>query len=885
MTANRDENKPAARLLVLPPGNERLSTVRRLLRRVPWRYVGPILSIGLFVGALIVLASILRGVEPEKVVAAFTATPTWAIALSILFTALSYLALTGYDGLALRQIGAKDIPYSTAAIGSFTSYAISYTLGVPLLTAGAVRYRVYGGAGLSAPQIAALTLVCTLTFWLGMGAVLALGLVLVPGSVAGVDHLPVSLNMSIGVAIIAVILGYVGYVSTGRRVVAVEGWSMPLPGGKVTVAQIVLGVFDVCAGAGALYILLPDQAANVPFFTFMVIYVLAAFLGVLSHAPGGIGVFETTMLIALPTIAKDDLLGRIILYRVIYYFVPFALALAILGAYELARRRHVVGKMVDQVAGIMKPLAPILVAGAMFLAGGALLITGAVPATEARRILLTNLVPLPVVEIAHIVVSLSGVALLFLARGLIRRMEAAWRAAMIVLVVATVATLLRSADWRFMLTLCCALMVLALSRPAFPRGAWLFGIDYSPLLLGAIAAMLAVTVWIGFFAFRFVHYSPELWLTFGYGDEMSRFLRSTSLAVAAAIVIGILSAYWKGGIGLVPAASIDISGLVARVPSAEARLALLPGQMLLANDQGNAAMVVARAGASSIALGDPMGNPALVQDLLWVFGERAEQQRLWPVILSASPRMRADYLEAGLTLTPIGDHASLDLAGLPDEPYVGANAIFSWADIHALSLDLVPAGATATIMPTLEAVSRSWLAGTGRSEGHFVVGRFSPGWIRTNDCAILRRAGEIVGFAVVMRSADNEEWAVDILRYLPELGISALDFMLLRLIRLAKARGAKRFDLGLTPNPAQAGENLGPAWRRVTPLLFRFGDHIPNFDALRGFKARFNPRFEPRYLACTAGFALPHILQDVTTLIEKGGHGEVRAGKASPARS
>jgi len=877
VTADKDENKPASTLLVLPPEGGRLSMLRRVLRRVPWNYVGPVLSIALFVGALVVLASLLRSVKPEEVVAGFTATPVLAIALSILFTAFSYLALTGYDGLALKQIGARDISYSTAAIGSFTSYAISYTLGVPLLTAGVVRYRVYGGAGLSGPQIAALTLVCTLTFWLGMGAVLAFGLLLVPQSVAGVDHLPLYFNMGIGIILISIIIGYVAYVSTGRRVVAIEGWSMPLPGGKVTAMQIVLGVFDVCAGAGALYVLLPEQAANIPFFTFMVIYVLAAFLGVLSHSPGGLGPFEATMLVALPSIPEPILLGRIILFRVIYYFIPFALALAILGAYELARRRHFVGKMVDQVSSIMKPLAPILVSGAMFLAGGALLITGAVPASEARRVLLTDLVPLPVLELSHLIASLAGVVLLFLARGLIRRIESAWRAAMIVLIVATVATLLRSADWRFMLTLCAALVVLALSRPAFPRSATLFGVDYSPLLLGAIAAMLAVTVWIGFFAFRFVEYAPDLWLRFGHGYEMSRFLRSTSLTVTAAIAIGFLTVYWKGGIGLVPASAVDLSGLVAREASAEARLALLPGQMLLASDQGDAAMVVARSGGSSIALGDPMGAPTLAQDLLWVFGERAEQERLWPVVLSASPRRRADYLEAGLILTPIGDHAWIDLAVLPDEPFSGANAVFSWADIHSLSLDLVPAGAVAASIPLLEPVSQAWLAGTGRHEGHFVIGRFAPEWIGVNDCAILRRAGEIVGFAVVLRSGGNEEWAVDILRYLPDLGPNVLDFMLLRLLRLAKARGVRRFDLGLTPNPARATENLGLAWQRVTPLLFRFGDHIPNFDELRGFKARFNPQFETRYLACTAGFALPTILQDVTALIEKGSAGTSRA--------
>ena len=182
MTATKDADRSPAQpfLAQHPPHGQlrlddrRSSWLQRGLRRIPWGIVGPVLSIGLFAGALIVLATLLREVDANAVVAAFTAMPASVVALSILFTGLSYLALTGYDGLALRQIGAVGVPYSTAAIGSFTSYAISYTLGLPLLTAGTVRYRVYGGAGLSAPQIAALTLVCTVTFWLGMGAVLLL---------------------------------------------------------------------------------------------------------------------------------------------------------------------------------------------------------------------------------------------------------------------------------------------------------------------------------------------------------------------------------------------------------------------------------------------------------------------------------------------------------------------------------------------------------------------------------------------------------------------------------------------------------------------------------------------------------------------------------------
>ena len=122
-----------------------------------------------------------------------------------------------------------------------------------------------------------------------------------------------------------------------------------------------------------------------------------------------------------------------------------------------------------------------------------------------------------------------------------------------------------------------------------------------------------------------------------------------------------------------------------------------------------------------------------------------------------------------------------------------------------------------------------------------------------------------------MRGAGNEEWAVDILRYLPAIGPNALD---LHVAEADAPRPRPRREALRSWPDAQSGagqRELGPAWRRVTPLLFRFGDHIANFDALRGFKARFNPHFEPRYLACTAGFALPHILQDITALIERGG--------------
>ena len=259
-----------------------------------------------------------------------------------------------------------------------------------------------------------------------------------------------------------------GYVSARRRIVTVEGWSLPLPGGRVTVVQILLGMFDVCAGAAALYVLMPGEAP-MPFVTFAVIYVLAAVLGVASHAPGGIGVFEATMLIALPSIPRDQLLGSILLYRVIYYFVPFALALAILGAYEFARRRHLVGRLVEQASDVMKPLAPILIGGAVFMTGASMIVTGSLPIGAARRLALKSFAPLALVEVAHFLTAIAGVLLLVLARGLIRRLAGAWIMSALVLGSAIVLAVLRGADLRLALAGLGIMAVLLMSRAAFPR--------------------------------------------------------------------------------------------------------------------------------------------------------------------------------------------------------------------------------------------------------------------------------------------------------------------------------------------------------------------------------------------------------------------------------
>lgn len=310
--------------------------IRAERRRQLLRLAGATLSIALIVISAVVLFNILRTVSWSDLRAAFAATSWEQIFAAAGFTAISYIALTGYDALALRQLNLR-VPYRITALGSFTSYAISFTLGFPLITGGTVRYWIYSQQGVSAGKVASLTVMAGITFWLGMAIVIGAALVIDPVAIAEVNQLKVWVNMLLGIAILAGVVAYLIWVSAGHRRLQFQGLSLELPGFRLTSGQMVLGVIDLCAAAMALYVLLP-QSHSTDFISFVASYVFGCIVGIVSHTPGGLGPFEVTMLKAVTAPTQEGVLASLLLFRAIYFVVPFVFALALLGAHECLRR-------------------------------------------------------------------------------------------------------------------------------------------------------------------------------------------------------------------------------------------------------------------------------------------------------------------------------------------------------------------------------------------------------------------------------------------------------------------------------------------------------------------------------------------------------------------
>ncbi len=313
--------------------------------RAGWRRaIAP--AAGLMITALAVFAlgRLSHEITLDAVLAAVESTGPATLGLAAVLTIISYLILTGYDWLALDHLGYR-LPLATVATAAFTSFTMSHTLGMTALTGGSVRYRLYTRVGVAPLDVILIVALCGWTFWLGLVLAAGVGLTIDPSIAATVDVLPKAVNRWAGILLLASATGYAVFAACYRHELKLFGLRMQLPGWRSTAAQLVVGGLDLVAAAGALYVLLPNIGLP-PFSGVVVIYAVAMIAGALSHAPGGLGVFETVVLVMLPHMPKENVLAALFMFRVMYTLIPFFVGLALLARTELvalSRRRAGLG--------------------------------------------------------------------------------------------------------------------------------------------------------------------------------------------------------------------------------------------------------------------------------------------------------------------------------------------------------------------------------------------------------------------------------------------------------------------------------------------------------------------------------------------------------------
>jgi len=309
---------------------------RGLKHRIGWKQVGIAASLIIVAFAITTLVRTLKGIDTGVMLVALTEIAPYRIALAALCVVGAFCTLTFYDFFALRTIGRKHVPYRIAALSSFTSYTIGHNIGATVFTGGAIRFRIYSEYGLSAVDVAKICFLSGLTFWLGNTFVLGIGMAWHPGAASAMDQLPSALNRLVAFGVLSAILAYLVWLSLGeeRRELGQNGWKVKLPSAPLTLVQILIGVLDLGFCAMAMYLLMPGDP-GINFMSLAVVFILATLLGFASHAPGSIGVFDAAMLVALPQFGREQLLATLVVFRILYFMIPFGIAISIMGSREI----------------------------------------------------------------------------------------------------------------------------------------------------------------------------------------------------------------------------------------------------------------------------------------------------------------------------------------------------------------------------------------------------------------------------------------------------------------------------------------------------------------------------------------------------------------------
>lgn len=844
------------------------------LNRRVWPFVRPLLMLAVFAIALRVLHTTLSRYRYHEVIAYLESLPPLQVALSVALTFAGYFMMTGYDTLAFRYIQ-HPLPYRRIALASFIGYAFNNNVGLSGIVGGSLRYRLYNAWRLTAVEIAKVIAFYTITFWLGFVLLGGSLFILAPPQIPHTIHLPFDSIRLLGFVLLIPALTYLVWAFARKQPIRIRQWEFELPAPRLLVAQVLVSGADWLIAAAVLYVLLPDELPT-GFVHFIGIFLLAQIAGVVSNLPGGLGVFEAIVLLFLaPYYPAAAILGSLVAFRGIYYLLPLIVATILLATHEIMEKREGVAR-VARVFGRWAPgIAPQLLAFMTFVGGAVLLLSGSTPTLAGRKEWLRLLIPLPVVELSHFLGSIAGVGLLVLARGLQRRLDAAYQFTVVVLGASIVFQLFKGIDYEEAVILGVMLFGLVASRRHFYRRGSLLNDSFGPGWIVAVLLVLLSSAWLGFFSYKHVGYSQDLWWHFQFRADAPRFLRASVGVVGTLLVLAIRRLLRPAASHEAPPTPAELDHVAAILetdPNSQSNLALLGDKSLLFSDSGRSFIMYGVEGRSWIAMSDPVGPDEEKAELIWKFREMCDIHAGWPVFYEVQRENLHYYLDAGLTLLKIGEEARIPLAdfNLDGGSRKWMRKTLRRAEEELCTFEIVPRERVPEILGDLREISDDWLSEKRTREKGFSLGFFAAEYVSRFPVAVVRRGGRIVAFSNVWRSAAHQELSADLMRHAADAPGGVMDFMFINLIAWAAEQGYRWFNIGMAPLSGLENRAIAPIWNRVGALTYRFGENFYNFQGLRQYKEKFDPIWEPTYIASPGGLALPRILTNLATLISGG---------------
>ena len=630
-------------------------SLKKIVRALP-----ALLGIGLLIGAVYVVQKEFRHLKIADISKALDAIPRMALVISFVWTVLSYGVLTFYDRLGTIYAGNK-VRYARVAFASFCAYALSHNLGFAAVSGAAVRYRLYAHWGLTPLQIGKVVAFCSLTFALGAFVLGGVILFTEPQAVPFFGNtLPIVALYGVGLLLWLVVIAYV-LLSKFLGTIRVFGHLIELPNWKMAVIQVMLATVDVAVTAAIMHALLPP-AAGLNYLRFLGVYLASYTAGLAANVPGGLGVFDTAMLVGLsPYLEPPQIIGAIVVFRLYYYIIPLFLAGGLFTGNEILLRGR------GFLAGAAKftgataltrasepDLAVTAATGAVAICGALLLSIGVIEAKPDFSWIDPDFAE--VAETAgSFIPSLIGAALIVLAIKMAQRVSLAWGMTIGLLLISAAYTVSQGERFWVPAALVSAALLIVPFRSAFYRKARLFSGPMRPSTALPLLALGVCVLALAAFEPHVRWLENDSWWQVILSPDVPNSLRAS---VAFTVIIG-----------MVAIGRLLRPGRVQSLPwTADTRLryaalgAMPPVEAdgLVWGESSRAAIAFRRLGDVLLALGDPVGAPSDQSSAIWRLRDLAAQDGLEPAVWGAGPRMLKIYADLGLSALKLGPD------GLPD---------------------------------------------------------------------------------------------------------------------------------------------------------------------------------------------------------------------------
>lgn len=490
-TRHRKFTPPVGKMMPLFP-YQTTAAMKKYLR-----YIGPVIVTAIFLLAVYLLYNKLKTYSIAQIRECIEQISSSRIFFSLILMVINYMILVGYDWLALKAIH-KNLPLTKVSLVSFVGQAVSYNFGA-LLGGTSVRYRFYSAWGFSISEIVRLVLMLAVTFWVGALGLCGMIFLVFPPVIPDelIHNMPIKDVRILGMILLLIAFSYLALCFFIRRPLHCFGKEFVFPHPRIAIAQCIVAGIDIIAAAACMFVLLPGDI-GITFMDFLPSYLMAQVAVVLTHIPGGVGIFELVILELSHTSQQQAVFAAVLLFRIIYYIIPLLAAAVLLAIYEARQRKNILREAGRWLSVLSHSISAYLT----FVAGIILLVSATLPSSFHDIGIILQWLPQSVVGLGHFVCALSGAALLFTAFGLERRQSQAFILTVYLLCLGIVGALLKGLAWETAIMVGAVLLAVCLARRRFYRRSF-FWEEPIPLqwVLSAFA-VLGIVFLLGWFLYH-----------------------------------------------------------------------------------------------------------------------------------------------------------------------------------------------------------------------------------------------------------------------------------------------------------------------------------------------------------------------------------------------